>query len=58
MKKRLVTLGCTVAFVLGMAGPAAAEPPSEPPSEGAVHACVYHGAPGTIGFPRAPFCPV
>jgi hypothetical protein len=58
MKKRLVIWGCSLVFVLGTGSPSLAQPPTEPPSEGAFHACVYRGAPGTIGFPRAPFCPV
>ncbi len=58
MKKLLVTIGLALTMCGVGAGPALAAPPSEPPNANAAHACVYHGAPGSIGFPNAPFCPV
>jgi hypothetical protein len=58
MKKLLVTVGLALMISGAGAGTALAAPPSEPPTANAAHACVYHGAPGSIGFPNAPFCPV
>ena len=58
MRKLLATIGLAAVMSGLAAAPALAAPPTEPPSPNASHACVYHGAPGTIGFPRAPFCPV
>ena len=59
MRVRRVLAALAVGGVLvGLVpGPVSAQP-AEPPSPNALNACVYHGAPGTIGFPRAPFCPV
>ncbi len=59
MRKLLVSLVLAVGFAGTGAAPALAEgPPTAPRSPNAFHACVYHGAPGTVGFPQAPFCPV
>lgn len=57
MKKLFLAIGTSAVLATLTAGPALAAPPTEPPNDNAAHACVYHGAPGTIGLPRAPFCP-
>jgi hypothetical protein len=59
MKRILLVLTIAAVMVLMLASQAFAQgPPKGPPSPNSSHACVYHVAPGTIGFPRAPFCPV
>jgi hypothetical protein len=59
MKKLLVCLGISAVMAVGVgASPALAAPPSEPPNPNAFNACLFHGAPGTVGFPHAPFCPL
>ena len=58
MRKLLVSIGMAAALVTVTGGAALADPPAEPPSAGALHACMPHGAPGTVNLPNAPFCPL